>query len=141
MGFRFWVLGESVPFPKPRTQNLRLALEEHRTRLHRGWRPAVLAVELPGRRVPDVVLDHAHAHDGRREADRTDRDGLLGQDLPDILDLLGPRRLLQAGTGPEEVKRLDQFFAFRLRPDRKSTRLNSSHSQISYAVFCLKKKT
>src|SRR2546430_5960147 len=28
-----------------------------------------------------------------------------------------------------------------VRPDRKSTRLNSSHSQISYAVFCLKKKT
>src|SRR2546430_12062471 len=26
------------------------------------------------------------------------------------------------------------------RSDRKSTRLNSSHSQISYAVFCLKKK-
>src|SRR2546430_5216080 len=29
----------------------------------------------------------------------------------------------------------------RLLSDRKSTRLNSSHSQISYAVFCLKKKT
>src|SRR2546427_6529119 len=34
---------------------------------------------------------------------------------------------------------------FRIHPqysdgDRKSTRLNSSHSQISYAVFCLKKK-
>src|SRR2546430_12781311 len=28
-----------------------------------------------------------------------------------------------------------------LKGDRKSTRLNSSHSQISYAVFCLKKKT
>src|SRR5258707_2704123 len=28
----------------------------------------------------------------------------------------------------------------RLRPDRKSTRLNSSHANISYAVFCLKKK-
>src|SRR5256886_1400751 len=27
------------------------------------------------------------------------------------------------------------------KPERKSTRLNSSHSQISYAVFCLKKKT
>src|SRR2546427_7012718 len=27
------------------------------------------------------------------------------------------------------------------RSDRKSTRLNSSHSQISYAVFCLKKKS
>src|SRR2546430_4476799 len=29
---------------------------------------------------------------------------------------------------------------FSLFADRKSTRLNSSHSQISYAVFCLKKK-
>src|SRR6266568_7637173 len=28
----------------------------------------------------------------------------------------------------------------RFQPDRKSTRLNSSHSSISYAVFCLKKK-
>src|SRR2546421_6025696 len=28
----------------------------------------------------------------------------------------------------------------RRRTDRKSTRLNSSHDQISYAVFCLKKK-
>src|SRR5690606_41694152 len=28
-----------------------------------------------------------------------------------------------------------------LHPDRKSTRLNSSHVKISYAVFCLKKKT
>src|SRR3712207_7099178 len=28
-----------------------------------------------------------------------------------------------------------------LRLDRKSTRLNSSHANISYAVFCLKKKT
>src|SRR3712207_6961521 len=27
------------------------------------------------------------------------------------------------------------------REDRKSTRLNSSHANISYAVFCLKKKT
>src|SRR3712207_7938220 len=28
-----------------------------------------------------------------------------------------------------------------IRTDRKSTRLNSSHANISYAVFCLKKKT
>src|SRR5438034_8034464 len=31
-------------------------------------------------------------------------------------------------------------FAFGHCPDRKSTRLNSSHTVISYAVFCLKKK-
>src|SRR3712207_8267912 len=30
--------------------------------------------------------------------------------------------------------------SWRLRRDRKSTRLNSSHANISYAVFCLKKK-
>src|SRR3712207_8823800 len=33
------------------------------------------------------------------------------------------------------------FSPFALSPDRKSTRLNSSHANISYAVFCLKKKT
>src|SRR5256886_12704203 len=33
-----------------------------------------------------------------------------------------------------------QWASLKSRLDRKSTRLNSSHSQISYAVFCLKKK-
>src|SRR5689334_23968799 len=33
------------------------------------------------------------------------------------------------------------LIALSSRADRKSTRLNSSHSSISYAVFCLKKKT
>src|SRR5438445_6751061 len=33
------------------------------------------------------------------------------------------------------------FFAAVSAGDRKSTRLNSSHANISYAVFCLKKKT
>src|SRR5438270_4749061 len=41
------------------------------------------------------------------------------------------------GTRPPIVLRHDQHEA---GLDRKSTRLNSSHSQISYAVFCLKKK-
>src|SRR2546430_9726901 len=35
----------------------------------------------------------------------------------------------------------DERISTALAIDRKSTRLNSSHSQISYAVFCLKKKT
>src|SRR5688572_30912845 len=35
---------------------------------------------------------------------------------------------------------VDYSTALRRPEDRKSTRLNSSHSQISYAVFCLKKK-
>src|SRR2546430_4834699 len=40
-----------------------------------------------------------------------------------------------------EEQKLTSMEGFDLRGlDRKSTRLNSSHSQISYAVFCLKKK-
>src|SRR5256886_8776817 len=38
------------------------------------------------------------------------------------------------------VAAADSIFKRKWEADRKSTRLNSSHSQISYAVFCLKKK-
>src|SRR5438132_9524507 len=48
----------------------------------------------------------------------------VGARLP-ILDRSGPIRSCPSTTG---------------RSDRKSTRLNSSHTVISYAVFCLKKK-
>src|SRR3712207_7168837 len=47
----------------------------------------------------------------------------------------GARRIQQDG-----VERLTVPPLRRLRADRKSTRLNSSHANISYAVFCLKKK-
>src|SRR2546428_4403674 len=43
---------------------------------------------------------------------------------------------ITVGT-PEENRKLS---AVSMPKDRKSTRLNSSHDQISYAVFCLKKK-
>src|SRR5438477_2914550 len=38
------------------------------------------------------------------------------------------------------IKAAESDFGVRCRLDRKSTRLNSSHMSISYAVFCLKKK-
>src|SRR2546430_15901987 len=49
---------------------------------------------------------------------------------------------LHAGlpAGRAESLRGNSRLAAAPRRDRKSTRLNSSHSQISYAVFCLKKK-
>src|SRR2546427_4975648 len=40
----------------------------------------------------------------------------------------------------DQRRRLGGLREDRFGEDRKSTRLNSSHSQISYAVFCLKKK-
>src|SRR3712207_6938042 len=40
----------------------------------------------------------------------------------------------------ENISRQLRAWADSLQKDRKSTRLNSSHANISYAVFCLKKK-
>src|SRR2546430_10727977 len=50
--------------------------------------------------------------------------------------------LAARNSGPEDRTQVGcHLHAIRItRRDRKSTRLNSSHSQISYAVFCLKKK-
>src|SRR5687768_18247717 len=50
---------------------------------------------------------------------------------------LGVRARGRRLAGRAERSRLEQHLA---RADRKSTRLNSSHGYISYAVFCLKKK-
>src|SRR2546430_8804378 len=46
-----------------------------------------------------------------------------------------------ATMGASRNRNLLEFVGMMTSLDRKSTRLNSSHSQISYAVFCLKKKT
>src|SRR2546430_6570311 len=53
-----------------------------------------------------------------------------------LSDLLAGRKRPR----PELRERLLNTFDATFDEDRKSTRLNSSHSQISYAVFCLKKK-
>src|SRR5690606_40845311 len=45
---------------------------------------------------------------------------------------------LQSPAWFKQIRRQDDHFA--VLEDRKSTRLNSSHVKISYAVFCLKKK-
>src|SRR2546430_7447428 len=50
--------------------------------------------------------------------------------------LRGPVEELLRARGERAARHEDHPFGL----DRKSTRLNSSHSQISYAVFCLKKK-
>src|SRR6266536_3144128 len=78
---------------------------------------AVLS-RLKGVDLGDLVLD---IHEGTRDRLR------IARDLGDTLDLA------QQTTAPEDGE-------LHRRLDRKSTRLNSSHEWISYAVFCLKKK-
>src|SRR5206468_13051827 len=82
-----------------------------------------------------------HSYPTRRSSDlsaqrRAERAPLDGRGPAPVRDLSGalsrPARApdrSRTGAGPRPSR------------DRKSTRLNSSHDQISYAVFCLKKKT
>src|SRR2546430_13158892 len=72
-----------------------------------------------------ILLENLLRHEDGRKVSEQDVDyvarGVSGPDAHEI-SFMPARVLLQDFT------------------DRKSTRLNSSHSQISYAVFCLKKK-
>src|SRR2546430_13676015 len=75
----------------------------------------------------------------------------LGEDALGIADVTrdvdGPRLAAEGrdlellGHDVVDEGALDHLPCQPLVGDRKSTRLNSSHSQISYAVFCLKNKT
>ena len=62
-----------------------------------------------------------------------------------FLNGLGAQRIPDPTTAGDFTRRFDEADILSLqecfnRADRKSTRLNSSHALISYAVFCLKKK-
>src|SRR5437762_5939992 len=61
--------------------------------------------------------------------------------LPWPLGLDRQRPPLSVAAAPIAARYLGQAFRAVVGLDRKSTRLNSSHRCISYAVFCLKKKT
>src|SRR2546430_12199352 len=73
---------------------------------------------------PYTTLFRSHLYDIDRVAKAIEAYRLRRQPLDAPVDV-APSSTLQAAL---------------LNIDRKSTRLNSSHSQISYAVFCLKKK-
>src|SRR5207248_9516769 len=70
---------------------------------------------------------HLHSFPTRRSSD-----------LPKIGELPGMTPSFQVFPSRVAVTRWEDLE--RRRQDRKSTRLNSSHRTISYAVFCLKKK-
>src|SRR3712207_6875987 len=64
-------------------------------------------------------------------------DAELGHSVYTLQPPLQPGEALQLGF---EVRFAPRGFTHGQAEDRKSTRLNSSHANISYAVFCLKKK-
>src|SRR2546422_8297083 len=78
----------------------------------------------------------------RRRAHRLEERRVVGKTRPRVpLGLEHPRRAhgVPLALGADAQDRVEPG-AGSSRPDRKSTRLNSSHGYISYAVFCLKKK-
>src|SRR3712207_8897655 len=91
----------------------RSTLFPYTTLFRSGGRAARRPSQPPGR---DEEEGHPHDH-GREEDDGEEDDGEEGH--------------------REEGHREE---GHRVEEDRKSTRLNSSHANISYAVFCLKKK-
>src|SRR3712207_9325349 len=75
-----------------------------------------------------MVMYHPRHPDGRYETANQVRE-------------LDPPHVIAWATGTEDAEGRLSFGGWIWRyEDRKSTRLNSSHANISYAVFCLKKK-
>src|SRR3712207_7639816 len=60
--------------------------------------------------------------------------------FPNLLISVHPDYVLTHRLHPLAPDRTAVECEWLFSPDRKSTRLNSSHANISYAVFCLKKK-
>src|SRR5205085_11472084 len=78
-----------------------------------------------------AVSPDLHSFPTRRSSDLLTFTWTPEEGVPEeLLEPFEHGRFVLRGDVPAELK----------SEDRKSTRLNSSHSQISYAVFCLKKK-
>src|SRR5207253_10064026 len=90
---------------------------------------------FPTRRSSDLFADEAAATSAATALAASDAGGDARIEAIAPVDERDWVRLTQAQFGPTEVAP-----GFWIVPDRKSTRLNSSHVAISYAVFCLKKK-
>src|SRR5437762_1750892 len=74
------------------------------------------------------------------EAIHTHDHGLSSLDAQLVLVCAARDLLLKESGGDRLLRAAELIDFFRSKSDRKSTRLNSSHRCISYAVFCLKKK-
>src|SRR5215510_14153573 len=98
------------------------------------------SVIIRGERAKDVrENDQRNNARGPENYSRNQRAGVPAQRAGD--DLARSEEDRAVNDSRREIARGDLFAQRRARPpDRKSTRLNSSHVASSYAVFCLKKK-
>src|SRR2546427_2593254 len=97
-------------------------------------------VQGAGQDVREPLHPFAHLYGGRhvKSAPRRDRFHAARAGCP--RDCHSAERQASGKRKPTQAEALTGIRPPVAPEDRKSTRLNSSHSQISYAVFCLKKK-
>src|SRR5204862_940528 len=137
-----WSVGDFLTEDSARAS---VSIESRRVEL-RCWRYSAKGVR--GFEVPIYFLDADLP--SNTEADRNLTGSLYGGDsyyrlCQEVLLGIGGLRMLRA-LGYTELTRYHMneghaaLLSLELLGDRKSTRLNSSHVEISYAVFCLKKK-
>src|SRR2546422_3285059 len=127
-----------------RPQEVLMQMKSHRGEAERLLQELLYLFD-PG---ADALLVHAGRARQADAADRVaadlDRHAAIDRDHARQRGLLAPHRpglhLLQEGLGGHPEGARGVGLAARVQEDRKSTRLNSSHGYISYAVFCLKKK-
>src|SRR5947209_16769800 len=88
---------------------------------------------FPTRRSSDLWSHQEAGGEGRKRRHQRGKRIARGEE--------GRRDVARVISEDEEIVLLEEIAAGDAEQDRKSTRLNSSHANISYAVFCLKKKT
>src|SRR5215204_4800845 len=148
-----WTLGERLQHVGTPTQALPYLLGPSQGPVHLVLALALVAevVAVPAQEILSLSVQNGHSLSAGHS--RTDEPGpfspeiarrpLQGYRLHHFLPLATWSAAV--AVGEDEVVPVDEssdgsHLSPRSRPDRKSTRLNSSHTVISYAVFCLKKK-
>src|SRR5438094_7034746 len=146
------VNGEAGAAPERRLEGQRAAVRGHDRPGDREPEPRTAAFPIAGGVEPDERLEHALDVARRNAGPRVphaqhaagvprvdvDLDEAPGRrELHRVLHQVSHRALKRRRVAEHRHRLAD---AAALQRDRKSTRLNSSHRTISYAVFCLKKK-
>src|SRR5437762_11660989 len=154
--FPYTTLFRSLAEAERRGARLTAVLATHRPFDHVGGNPDLLAA-LPGLRVygsaddaPRIPGITHRVRDGdpvqvgplqgRAIMIPAHTSGHVAYHFPSVRAVFTGDTLFAAGCGRRDERIAGEHGAHAREVDRKSTRLNSSHRCISYAVFCLKKK-